>query len=703
MKKRATKLIPLLAVGIVPGAAITTGLTSPTAAAAPGDLDPGFADLGRLGPILNGPVWSIDPEDDDSMLLGGGDVEETLYWSYYYTYASDFVSQLSGTGLIDPNFTAASTLNSQVLDVARQPDGRIVAVGRRFPDYYAGRSQLVVFRLQTDGSFDTTFGDAGVFELSSVDFGNYHAGTSVVLDPDGNIVVAGSMDDSLLVLRLLPDGTPDVLFGTAGVFVGAETFDFSQEQDVGARTNLLRTDDGGYRVTVSNAAGCQVVALTAAGVIDGTFATSGIATVAVASGPSELCNSMVAQADGRLLLAGKANGQGFAARLLADGQPDAGFSANAVSSALSEATAIAVGEDSSVVVAGEAGGNGTVMRLQANGSLDVLFGNAGAMLIDLPSVTRTLPLVRDMYVRADGSIVAAGGDDVSDRAFVIRLLGASGGDSPGVLGITERTVVETAEGDDEIVVNVRRTGGSAGETSLAFQTIGGSATGGSDFTSASGRLTWADGDTAEQQIRVEILANDDVEGSESFQLELSDPQGGAGLGTRGAVVEIAPDGGPYGQLGFVSVSTLGAEGGSAIVSVERRYYSSGSVSVTLNPVAGTATAGSDFSANPVTLTWADGDSGWKSAAFSIVDDIEDEPAESFTIEMSNPTGGALVGKDEKSTVTIVRNDGPRRAVGGGAIGYLSLWLLGVIALFRSARKPSVRQRLRKSGRNSLDF
>ena len=49
---------------------------------ATGDLDPGYGDMGRLGPIRNGPAWSIEPVEGGSTLLGGGD----SFVPYYYYY-----------------------------------------------------------------------------------------------------------------------------------------------------------------------------------------------------------------------------------------------------------------------------------------------------------------------------------------------------------------------------------------------------------------------------------------------------------------------------------------------------------------------------------------------------------------------------------------------------------------------------------------
>lgn len=688
MKKQTVKLIPLLAAGIVPATALTTGLMSPSAMAATGDLDPGFGDVGRLGPILNGPAWALDEEDDDSMLLGGGDVYDDYYWGYYYVYATNFVDHLSASGQADPDFTAALSYNSQVFDVARQADGMVVAVGRKVS--WSGPSSLIAFRLLANGSFDATFGDAGVFTLPTVNSSERDAGTSIVLDPDSRIVIAGSRNNKLVVLRLLPNGSPDASFGTNGIFTGPGAYDFSSDSSAGSRTNILRTSAGGYRVTASNAAGCQVVALTADGALDGAFGTLGISTVAVPSGASEFCNSMAAQVDGALLLAGRANSQAFATRLLATGQPDPGFSAFAVSNDWTEATAVAVAQDNSIVVAGRTVDGASIKHLQTNGDLDVLFGNAGSTVIDLPSENGTNTAIHDMYVRPDGGVVAAGGDHVARKAFVINLLGAGGGDSPGVLGLSQQTVIPTAEGAGEVVVNIRRTGGAYGDVSVAYQSSGqswDSATSGEDYDAVSGRLTWTDGDMTEREIHIPVYDGGPAEGPEFFNINLSDLQGGAGFGTKKAVVEIAADGGPFGQLGFETLTYFAAESQSARVEVVRSYYYSGEVSVTLTPVAGSATAGSDFNSSPVTLTWADGEAGAKTAAFTIVDDTQVEPAESLTIELSNPTGGALLGPRSSATVWIQPSDiAVKQVRGGGATGYLSLLLLGGMAAMRWLRR-----------------
>ena len=157
-----------------------------------------------------------------------------------------------------------------------------------------------------------------------------------------------------------------------------------------------------------------------------------------------------------------------------------------------------------------------------------------------------------------------------------------------------------------------------GNVSVAYATVPGSgtpATGGQDYGEIADRLTWDDGDASERQVVVQVLDNGGVvEEAEQFRIELSDAQGGAGLGMRNATIKIRPDGDPSGQFAVEIVEPSVSESDPARVRVERKYYYDGAVSVTLTPVAGTATAGDDFIADPVTLSWADKQRGarpWK--------------------------------------------------------------------------------------------
>ena len=64
------------------------------------------------------------------------------------------------------------------------------------------------------------------------------------------------------------------------------------------------------------------------------------------------------------------------------------------------------------------------------------------------------------------------------------------------------------------------------DASVFYETLGGTALAGEDFTNASGRAVIPAGETS-TLIEVEILADNTTEPDETFTLALSDPQGGA--------------------------------------------------------------------------------------------------------------------------------------------------------------------------------
>src|SRR5262245_23570218 len=189
-------MISLAAKAAAPATAVATSLTAPLAQAATGDLDPFFADHGRLGPIeeLIGSAYSVEALDDGGMVLGGSDIERHCGgWYCYYDFqleASNFVSAVTDTGGIDASYHGSLDGNIEVTGIARQPDGKVVAAGRRLDSRNASINHLIVFRLQTDGSLDATFGSSGLVELDP-GLNTDQRASAVIIDPDGRIVVAG--------------------------------------------------------------------------------------------------------------------------------------------------------------------------------------------------------------------------------------------------------------------------------------------------------------------------------------------------------------------------------------------------------------------------------------------------------------------------------------------------------------------------------
>ena len=674
---------------VAPTAALATGLVTPLALGAPGDLDPAFGRLGRVSelPNLDGAAWSLDASDGD-ILFGGS--EDYCYYYYYCDY-SGFASRLDADGGLDAAFAAAKLDKVSVRDVATLPDGKAIAIGTR----HGNRDALVVFRLNTNGTLDTGFGTGGIADLPVPPDINAQ-GTALALEPDGRITVAGWQGGKLVLARLLPAGALDTSFGTGGTFVW-ETAIASYPPP-----KLVRAG-GGYRVlvhvrrsgaTTSSPFDCRVLAVTAAGAPDAAYGTGGVSgDVVVPTTNGSSCEAIGAQRDGRVIVGGNRfgdNAQAFVSRLLSTGASDPLFNTDAATTRLSDVTALAIGADDSIAVAGrdKSGVPGAlVVRLQADGLLDLVFGKNGSTMLDLESDSEAWPRVNDMQVLADGAIMVAGGY-YWQRPFVARLLGNASGGGPGVadIGVTAH---EVSEADGAVSVSVRRIGGHTGALSVQYDATSDSATAGQDFTPVTGQLTWADGDDAEKVITVPILRDGGPpERRETFSVRLAAPAVGAGVATRRAQVTIHGDSYPAG-LFSLNVKNAVFEGELAVnVIVNREDYGTGAVAVDLS-VGGTATNDQDYSLPQQTyrFSWADGDMSARNLSIPLNNDKRKEGEETITLSLSNPTGGALVGAPSSATVRIVDDDESGGGGGGHAGGMFAL-LSGLAGLLRLRRRAS---------------
>jgi uncharacterized delta-60 repeat protein len=152
---------------------------------------------------------------DGSVIVLGSTGQGVSIVRFGSTGAAD--TAFAGSGEID--VTAASTV--WPLGLARQPDGKIVAV--------AGRSdsgELDVVRFADDGTLDAGFGSDGIATIELGGGNDYQvlfAPAGVAIDGSGNLLIgtavaaAEQLTEGAVVVRLLPDGSPDASWGPAGV------------------------------------------------------------------------------------------------------------------------------------------------------------------------------------------------------------------------------------------------------------------------------------------------------------------------------------------------------------------------------------------------------------------------------------------------------------------------------------------------------
>ncbi len=107
--------------------------------------------------------------------------------------------------------------------------------------------------------------------------------------------------------------------------------------------------------------------------------------------------------------------------------------------------------------------------------------------------------------------------------------------TPGQISLISATA-DVTEGDGNVILTAARTGGSWGQVSVAYSTSNGTASAGSDYTAASGILTWQDGEVGTKTITIPVSTDTLVEGDETIDLTLANATNGALLITPSSAV-----------------------------------------------------------------------------------------------------------------------------------------------------------------------
>ncbi|MBT8442939.1 MAG: hypothetical protein KJO76_11175, partial [Gammaproteobacteria bacterium] len=143
---------------------------------------------------------------------------------------------------------------------------------------------------------------------------------------------------------------------------------------------------------------------------------------------------------------------------------------------------------------------------------------------------RTLLMV-PITVFAIASILATGHDDDDDPPV-----------DPDVPGTVQLGATSFDAGEGTVAnIIVTRSGGSSGVATVDYSTADGTAEAGSDYTSASGTLTWADGVSGNMTISIPITDDGAEEPPEAFTVTLSNASGATLGANSSATVNILAD------------------------------------------------------------------------------------------------------------------------------------------------------------------
>jgi hypothetical protein len=214
----------------------------------------------------------------------------------------------------------------------------------------------------------------------------------------------------------------------------------------------------------------------------------------------------------------------------------------------------------------------------------------------------------------------------------------------------------------QIAIAITRDGNTSNAVSANFSTANGTAIAGTDYTAQTDTpVSFAAGQTT-QTVQVAVVNVAGVQGSRAFNVSLSSPSAGAAVTapTTGTVTITDDEVAAAGKIAF-SAATVQANAlnsannpNTVALTLTRTSGTTGAVTVDVSVTGGTLINGTDYNtfANPTTVNFT---SGAASATVNIT--LKAIPVTSvpgtIVLLLSNPTGGASLGTQTNTTVTVV--------------------------------------------------
>lgn len=254
------------------------------------DLDPSFGNGGIYENIVPNQYLAYNlfsAIQTDGKILNAGLITN------YFTGQTDtlVVYRFNTNGTLDNSFgnngaayaliPSAAILSNYLNGLTIQSDGKIVIMAES-PDTI-NYNRTILFRFNTDGSLDNTFGQNGMAIHSEFPAEFY---TSINVQSSGKILISGVMQfdpfPHAVLTRLTSDGSPDTTFDAT--FGDSKIFDAMDGITGSTTSNLIINSNGSLLVDIGSQVTAQgnqlsgnlsLVRLSADGTPDLTFGTNG--------------------------------------------------------------------------------------------------------------------------------------------------------------------------------------------------------------------------------------------------------------------------------------------------------------------------------------------------------------------------------------------------------------------------------------------
>lgn len=213
-----------------------------------------------------------------------------------------------------------------------------------------------------------------------------------------------------------------------------------------------------------------------------------------------------------------------------------------------------------------------------------------------------------------------------------------------------------SEGTTSVNLPVSLSYSHSQQVTVQYEVIGGSATGGgTDYTLASGQLTFNVGVTTQN---IPVTINDDTldEDDETIQVRLFNPSN-AVLGAIAEHTYTIQDNDNAPTVQFSAATSSGSESATSVqLTVSLSAASGKTVTVAYAATGGSASSPADYTISGTGLTFTPGQTS-KTISITVVDDTLTEGNETIEVTLSNPVN-ATAGTNMVHTYTIIDNELP---------------------------------------------
>ena len=271
---------------------------------ADGSLDEDFAQAGVLQVSAGFGSSSANAllVDEDNNILVGGNSNFDIH-VLKFTSTGEPVPDFGMNGLATISYVFPLSCD----DMALQPDGKLVIGGKVNPF----TDDIVVIRLNEDGSNDEDFGDDSffIYDFDLSIYGSDESAESIVIEEDGRILIGGhtryfdESDSHFYVMALDEDGNLDPAFGEDGIH-RYPTIGFSFGNDLLVSSDQEIILAGGFLGSGSDGSDMSLLKLDSEGSIDTSYGNNGLQLFGLSEGSIDRIFSIQAQFEDKWLVAG---------------------------------------------------------------------------------------------------------------------------------------------------------------------------------------------------------------------------------------------------------------------------------------------------------------------------------------------------------------------------------------------------------------